>query len=358
MSARAWMYRSALALALWPVVALAGDGVIEINQACVSAGCFPADAPGFPVTITESGSYRLTSNLVVPDENTTAIELGADADRSSIDLNGFAILGPTSCSGIGFFCIPVGTGHGIAANITTTDVTVRNGRVIGMGDHGIFLQNFDYVEGVVARSNGGIGIEVGPFSSVINCQAVLNGGSGIRVDENISTGQFGNAGETVLHGNLAVRNGRVPSANGLDMEGGGRTGGNRCSDRSCSTRGLRRYFLTEGDPVDGGNAAAECPAGFHVASVWELINPSSLHYDSIRGYRVSPNIGSGPQTLLEGWAFVGDGATCLGYDDPGVGAAGSIIVLSDDHASQDLGPWDVSTAACDSTFARVWCIED
>ena len=44
--------------------ALAVDGVLEINQTCaVQTGCFAGDSPGFPVTITQPGSYRLTSNL-------------------------------------------------------------------------------------------------------------------------------------------------------------------------------------------------------------------------------------------------------------------------------------------------------
>ena len=44
--------------------ALAVDGVVEINQTCaVNTGCFAGDTPGFPVTITVAGSYRLTSNL-------------------------------------------------------------------------------------------------------------------------------------------------------------------------------------------------------------------------------------------------------------------------------------------------------
>ena len=111
--------------------ALAVDGVLEINETCaVQTGCFPGDAPKYPVTIKVSGSYRLTGNLQVPDENTTAIELGSDADHSSIDLNGFTILGSTIC--VGSNCSPLGTGHRIAASKTiTTDITVRNGRVIG-----------------------------------------------------------------------------------------------------------------------------------------------------------------------------------------------------------------------------------
>ena len=48
--------------------ALAVDGVLEINQACAeSTGCFAGDSPGFPVTIQDPGSYRLTGALVLTD---------------------------------------------------------------------------------------------------------------------------------------------------------------------------------------------------------------------------------------------------------------------------------------------------
>ncbi len=66
-----------------PVFAV--DGVIEINQAAVNA------AGGFPFVINTPGSYRLTGNLTVPAE-TTAIQIAAS--QVTLDLNGFAILGP------------------------------------------------------------------------------------------------------------------------------------------------------------------------------------------------------------------------------------------------------------------------
>ena len=71
----------------------AGDGRVEINQACaVNTGCFSGDAAGFPVTIDGSAgeSYLLTGSLQVPDENTTAIDITSAADRISIDLGIFS----------------------------------------------------------------------------------------------------------------------------------------------------------------------------------------------------------------------------------------------------------------------------
>ena len=81
----AWTLTAALALTLQ-----AADGVIEINQAIVEAN------GGFPYVISEPGSYKLSGNLTVPDENTTAIEVGAHG--VTVDLNGFAIIGPVQCT--------------------------------------------------------------------------------------------------------------------------------------------------------------------------------------------------------------------------------------------------------------------
>ena len=83
-----------------PSSAFASDGVVEINQACAAVGCFAGDAPGWPVEITEHGSYRLTSNLDV------GIPGGAillSSDRMTLDLNRFTI---GFCVDLppGFFC--------------------------------------------------------------------------------------------------------------------------------------------------------------------------------------------------------------------------------------------------------------
>src|SRR5437867_11366604 len=74
------------------------DGVVLIDQSRALAGNItPGDAPGFPVTISRTGSYALSGNLTVPNANTTAIVV--NADDVAIDLNGFSIIGPVVCKG-------------------------------------------------------------------------------------------------------------------------------------------------------------------------------------------------------------------------------------------------------------------
>ena len=89
----------------------AGDGVLEINTACRSSGCFAGDDPGGVIEITQPGSYRLTSNLEV-NQHTTAIRI--PGDDVNLDLNGFAIRGPVSCAGLPVSsCSSTGIGNGV-----------------------------------------------------------------------------------------------------------------------------------------------------------------------------------------------------------------------------------------------------
>src|ERR1700760_2943950 len=85
------------------------DGVVLIDQSHALAGNItPGDSPGFPVTISQPGSYRLTGNLTVPDANTTAIQITADG--VTIDLNGFSIIGPVVCTSFPTTCPPATKG--------------------------------------------------------------------------------------------------------------------------------------------------------------------------------------------------------------------------------------------------------
>ena len=83
-------------LLLLTAPALASDGVLEINQTCaVETGCFSGDTAGFPVTISASGSYRLTGNLDLNAEGVNVSGVAVSAPAVTIDLGGFQIVGPT-----------------------------------------------------------------------------------------------------------------------------------------------------------------------------------------------------------------------------------------------------------------------
>lgn len=63
------------------------DGVVEINQdSALAGGVTPGDSPGFPITLSQAGSYVLTSNLVLNSGGVHGIEL--TASHVTLDLNG------------------------------------------------------------------------------------------------------------------------------------------------------------------------------------------------------------------------------------------------------------------------------
>ena len=183
MSIASWQ-RMAVAclLAAIPGSIYAVDGVILIDQVHALAGNItPGDTPGFPVTITQPGSYKLSGNLTVADANTTAIRIAAD--YVTLDLNGFSIIGPVTCTSSPAVCPPAGTGVGVDAHQpegtpSPRSFRVVNGTVRGMGNLGIFITGLgSSVENVRADTNAGGGILAA--GTVNNSAATLNGSFGI-----------------------------------------------------------------------------------------------------------------------------------------------------------------------------------
>ena len=182
------------ALAVSPLLGV--DGVILIDQNRALAGnVTPGDAPGFPITITKGGSYRLSGDITVPDVNTTAIVLET-GDPLTIDFNGFAILGPDRCDGPVLGCFFSGNGVGIDTGEArnASGVQIWNGTISGMGSFAISLVGFgNTVRDMRIRHNGRGGIV---SSGIITKNIVeLNGGPGIStfeavIDENFVSQNF------------------------------------------------------------------------------------------------------------------------------------------------------------------------
>ena len=158
--------------------------MLEISQTCaVQTGCFSGDSAGFPVTIdgTAGDSYQLTSDLIVPDENTSGISFAQPASsNSSIDLKGFSII-RAACVGTNPGCTPAtGSGSGIEiTNAVIRGISVQNGNIIGMGAYGVSLGDHASVKGLRVRWNRLAGISVTIDSLVTDCTATQNNGGGI-----------------------------------------------------------------------------------------------------------------------------------------------------------------------------------
>jgi hypothetical protein len=160
-------------------------GVVSIDQDKAEAGSVTVgDTPGFPILITQSGSYRLTSNLVVSDATKTAIAINADG--VTLDLNGFTIRGQTTCSGTPVVCIGSGSGDGVIVNLPVLNqrasVTIANGSIRGMGRYAINSPNNNdtvRVERIMAVNNGSDGLHILGGAVVVDSQIAYNGRHGI-----------------------------------------------------------------------------------------------------------------------------------------------------------------------------------
>ncbi len=189
---------------------------IDQNRAA-DGGLTPGDLAGFPVTISQSGSYRLTGNLTVPDLNTTAIQI--TADFVTLDLNGFSIVGPAVCTtGTATTCPTPGTGIGVHAGDVPAHaprgIRIRNGAVRGMGLMGILLNGSgSFVERVTVDSNAGGGMSVA--GTVIESAATQNGSFGIIATTIRDSTALQNVGDgIILAANAGVATGNVSSFNG------------------------------------------------------------------------------------------------------------------------------------------------
>ena len=177
-----------------PFAARATDGVVEINHTCaVQTGCFAGDSAGYPITIdgTAGGSYRLTSNLIVPDEFTSGIVVSTS--DIGIDLNNFTII-RSGCEGATTDCTPTsGSGTGIdRTSSSNRGISVKNGSITGMGAYGVLLGDQAGVTGLRVRWSRVDGILVNAGSIVSGNIAYQNGSDGI-----VATGGSAVSGNTV-----------------------------------------------------------------------------------------------------------------------------------------------------------------
>jgi len=124
-----------------------------------------------------------------------------------------------------------------------------------------------------------------------------------------------------------------------------------------------KFYLTK-DGFQGNAVLTACDAGFHMASLWEIHDPSSLQYDT-RGFTPA-DAGSGPPTVF-GWIRTGFFASTsgggAGIDNCGAWTSnvnsdfGTVASLAAQwtQSGSIISPWLADTAHCDSLH-RVWCV--
>jgi hypothetical protein len=141
-----------------------------------------------------------------------------------------------------------------------------------------------------------------------------------------------------------------------------------------SANGARRFYLTKA-VVRGNQALTACARGFHMASRFELTDPSLLAYDTALGLTTDDS-GAGPPSAAavyerpgpSGWVRTGGGSqytdagaaagsaftNCSAWSTGSHDAFGTVAFLTDRFG----GPlWDGGSHHCDETL-HVWCAED
>jgi hypothetical protein len=249
-----------------------------INQTVAMNGtASPGDEPGFPVTISEPGSYRLSGNLVVRTATTTAIEI--IADDVTLDLNGFAIIGrPVCLAPVGGSCVPNGIGvHGVRVD----NVTVLNGTIRGLGSRGISLVGIGHrVERVRAMNNGDTGIRVGRGAVVIGNITIENGLNGITTDEG-----------SLIASNTVQANG----SHGINAGAGSIVSGNVVTSSGFTAISLGAGGLMAGNVMRNNGAGASLVNSFSAAYMQNVLtaNGTSAADDVQGGVNAGHNVCNG-----------------------------------------------------------------
>jgi hypothetical protein len=150
-------------------------------------------------TITESGAYKVTKNLVASGDC-----IVIEASFVNLDLGGFTLTGDGT-----------GTGVLVPGVLDLEGIDLRNGNVTNF-DTGINLSALlTSVRNVRAQDNVGDGIRAGGPAVVTGCQAHDNGGVGISA-----------FGTSTVHRNIASSNGSHGFGMGTSVATGNTSRGN------------------------------------------------------------------------------------------------------------------------------------
>lgn len=130
----------------------------------------------------------------------------------------------------------------------------------------------------------------------------------------------------------------------------------------------RSFYVTQ-TTHNGGEALSACASGYHMASLWEIHDPSNLRYDTQLG-RTKDDSGFGPPSGTVGWIHTGNDAGALPLTPGTANCNAWQSVSGNDHgttvslpALQWLDsasvtvPWRPFTFPC-NTNQPVWCVED
>jgi hypothetical protein len=127
----------------------------------------------------------------------------------------------------------------------------------------------------------------------------------------------------------------------------------------------RKYYLTK-EGFTGSQALTACANNFHMASLWEIFDVSTLRYDTENGITLDDS-GSGPPSLSGGWvrtggissntAFLAGRDNCNSWtSDTGSGTFLNLVNIWSNSALT-TSPWLAQFFNCSNAF-HVWCVQD
>jgi hypothetical protein len=145
-----------------------------------------------------------------------------------------------------------------------------------------------------------------------------------------------------------------------------------------------KFYITKGtytpaqNLYTGSEAPSACVQGFHMANLFEILDPSNLEYDTTLGW-TREDSGSGPPSYIRAWVRTGQDAdagessitgyaNCNAYTSSDPNDWGVIVGLSrswrydpnqpaDQHRNYVADWWVPLSVRCDQQ-APVWCVQD
>ena len=130
----------------------------------------------------------------------------------------------------------------------------------------------------------------------------------------------------------------------------------------------RHFYLTQKNYF-ANTALTACGSGYHMASLWEILDVSYMTYDYNKSAAyVQNDSGYGPPSNWNGWIHTGYSSSavnvsgqgnCLSWTSTSGGDDGTIAKLSHTWVINPgtIAPWITSAFTCGG-IAPVWCVGD
>jgi hypothetical protein len=261
-----YLNRAAALFAVMAFVLSAGEAfanAIVLTQAKAQAGGItPGDGPGFPITLSKSGSYIFESDIL-PSASVNGIEV--TVPYVTIDFNGFVLHG-----GKGAFNAITTPSNALtvkngtiahfkftAISAPTSYLIVENMHIIENGTHGVVTADYAKVTGSTISANGGSGIGCNDYCHIEGNVLSSNKAKGILLHTGsilgntiLNNGSYGidTVGQSGYGNNTLVGNngGGAQTLGGIILY---RMQPNACNPACPWTRAARLKGTAEGMPA-------------------------------------------------------------------------------------------------------------